>query len=115
MHTNELTFNELSITDFLPNDWGHIDITNNTIDDEICFKLIVWSLQCKYSSLLMSHVNNLQYGISNVCDLITLKKFKWGLEILNNYNPRDIENNTTIYNNISYSKILNILQILQKY
>ena len=117
MHTNELTFNELSAGDFIPNDWGHIDISGYATarnDKEVCFKLSVWSLQCKFATLLGTYFTNLEYGIISPCSLDDLKKFKYGLEILNRYNPRDIIGDTTKYNTLTYSQILQILQTLYK-
>tara|TARA_R110000803_G_scaffold210806_1_gene283833 strand:- start:1805 stop:2161 length:357 start_codon:yes stop_codon:yes gene_type:complete len=114
MHTNELTFNELSASDFLPNDWGNIDLSgyDYSADEEVCFKLVVWSLQCKFGGLVEKYFQQLEYGINDTCTLNELLLFKWGLEILNDYNPRDIVTNTTNYNVMKYSIILNILQIL---
>lgn len=117
MHTNELTFNELSASDFLPNDWGHIDISGYSEyldDEEVCFKLAVWSLQCKFATLVQEYFYQIEYGISTNCTLDNLLLYKWGLEVLNNYNPRDIAENTTEYNAMSYSDILTILQQLHK-
>ena len=118
MHTNELTFNELSASDFIANDWGHIDIsgyTDYTEDEEVCFKLAVWTLQCKFATLVQKYFHEIEYGIDNECTLDHLLKFKWGLEILNKYNPRDITGNTTDYNVLTYSDILNIMQNLHKH
>ena len=115
MHTNELTFNELSAGDFIANDWGHIDVSsyaNYTDDEEVCFKLAVWSMQCKYGACVAKYYAGLEYGISNDCQLAKLKIFRDALSILNRYNPRDIVTNTTDYNVMSYSTILDILQIL---
>lgn len=115
MQSNELTFNQLSVSDFVPNIWGSIDINAYTLyadDEEVCFKLAVWSLQCKFTTQVNSYVNHLIYGIPQPCKLEDLTEFKYGLEVLNNYNPRDIEGNTTTYNTITYSTILKILQTL---
>lgn len=119
---NELTFNELSAADFLPNDWGSINIGDYTRpgysvysdDEEVCFKLAVWILQCKFSNLVKKYIDNLSYGIKKEKELDCLKEFMRGLQVLNNYNPRDILNNTTNYNVLSYSTILDILQVLNK-
>lgn len=115
MHINELTYNELSASQFVPNNWGHIDIstyTTYTDDEEVCFKLAVWSLQCKFADLVQEYFYQLEYGTGSECTLDSLLIFKWGLEVLNRYNPRDIVDNTTDYNSISYSEILAILQKL---
>ena len=116
MHTNELTYNELSAGDFIANDWGHIDLSgyDYSEDEEVCFKLAVWSMQCKFANLVKNYFSHLSYGIKSECNLNSLLTFKRALEVLNKYNPRDIENNTTDYNVITYSKILDMLQILYK-
>ena len=116
MHSNELTFNELSASDFLSNEWGHIDINTYTAyadDEEVCFKLAVWSMQCKYASLVSTYFSHLNYGIhiSNN-SLGCLVNFKNALKVLNRYNPRDIVGNTTDYNALSYNTILKLLQTL---
>lgn len=117
MNSNELTFNELSAADFLPNDWGHIDISglaNFSDDEEVCFKLNVWFLQCKYADLVTVYINHIEFGAETECMLNDLVTFKRGLEILNRYNPRDIELDGIEFNTITYDKILDILQILHK-
>ena len=115
MNKNELTFNELSAGDFLPNDWGTIDLTNYSTyltDEEVCFKLVLWSLQNKFATLVKSYFNHLNFGINSQGTFNKLKTYKLGLEVLNRYNPRDIATDTTDYNTISYSTILDILQVL---
>ena len=115
MHTNELTFNEIAVSEFIPNIWGTIDIhsySTYTDDVQVCYKLSVWSLQCEFAKLVNTYVNHLIYGIPQPCELDDLKTFKYGLQVLNNYNPRDINEDTTTYNDIEYSTILKILRIL---
>ena len=115
MNSNELTFNELSAFDFIPNNWGTIDVSNYTAytdDDEVCFKLKVWLLQCKFATLTQTYINHILYGIVSPCSLIELKDFKRGLEVLNDYDPRDIALNTITHNILPYSTILNIMQVL---
>jgi hypothetical protein len=114
MNSNELTFNELSTGEFVPNDWGHIDIFNYDYseDEEVCFKLKVWSLQCKYAELVKCYLGYLSFGYPCGNMLTKMKIFKSGLEVLNRYDARDIDGDTTDYNVISYSTILNILNIL---
>jgi len=115
MNTNELTFNELSASDFIPNDWGQIDISAYTLyadDEEVCFKLVLWSLQNKFANLVKSYFEHLNFGINDQGTFNKLKTYKLGLEVLNRYNPRDIVGDTTDYNVITYSTILDILQVL---
>jgi hypothetical protein len=117
MHSNELTFNELSASDFIDLEWGHIDISgyaNYTDDEEVCFKLAVWSLQCKFGKLVNDYFRHLRYGIQSNCTLDSLVDYKRGLEVLNSYDPRDITGDTTDHNVIEYSTILKVLQKLHK-
>ena len=115
MHSNELTFNEIAVSEFIPNIWGTIDThsySTYTDDVQVCYKLSVWSLQCEFAKLVNTYVNHLIYGIPQPCELDDLKTFKYGLQVLNNYNPKDINEDTTTYNDIEYSTILKILRIL---
>ena len=115
MHSNELTFNQIAVSEFIPNIWGTIDINSYTTykdDVQVCYKLSVWSLQCKFAKLVNTYVNHLIYGIPQPCNLEELTIFRYGLEVLNDYNPRDINNDTTTYNDIKYSTILKILKTL---
>lgn len=74
-----------------------------------CFKLKVWQLQCSFAEKVGTYFNNLSYGIPCTRSLNDLMIMKYGLEVLNNYNPDDIHNNTTDYNTITYSEIQNII------
>jgi hypothetical protein len=115
MHSNEITYNELSAGDFIPNDWGHIDLSSYTDyadDEEVCFKLAVWVLQCKFAEKVGTYFNSLGYGLPCNGLLEDLKVFKMGLEVLNRYDPRDIAGDTTDYNVTTYSTILKILEKL---
>ena len=84
--------------------------TETEIDRIInCYKLAVWSKQCEYSKCVLEYVNNLIFGVE-VCKLQeSLKEQKRALEILNCYDPRDIANNTTNYNTITYNTIKKLL------
>jgi hypothetical protein len=74
-----------------------------------CYKLEVWNKQCEYSKCVLEYVNNLIFGVE-VCKLQeSLKEQRRVLEILNCYDPRDIANNTTNYNTITYSTIKKLL------
>lgn len=122
MHSNELTYiNELDASDIVPNDWGHIDIYEYdnsgdysvySDDPEVCFKISVWQLQCKYSKQVLNYVNGLRFGVDCSELFEKLISFKAGLEVLNRYNPRDIVEDTTDYNVVSYSTIRKILNKL---
>ena len=98
MHSNELTFNQIAVSEFIPNIWGTIDINSYATykdDVQVCYKLSVWSLQCKFAKLVNTYVNHLIYGIPQPCNLEELTIFRYGLEVLNDYNPRDINDDTT--------------------
>ena len=80
-----------------------------------CFKLTIWDLQCKYADLVEKYVNKLKFG-ENCKDLfVTLKTFKRGLEVLNNYNVLDIDANSKDYNSLSLDTMKNIIQKLYSY
>ena len=113
-HTNEITFNILSAGDIL-NNWGQIDLSGYPTyedDEEVCFKLSVWSLQCKFATLVTNYSNHLTYGVKCGKDQKCLKIFQNGLKLLNRYDPRDIVGDTTDYNNLPYSTILTIINTL---
>jgi hypothetical protein len=70
--------------------------------------------QCEFAKCTLKYLQMLQFGAINSgsCkELEILKNKKRTLEILNCYDPRDIENNTTEYNNISYSEIKKLLNL----
>jgi hypothetical protein len=87
----------------------------DTGDLAYCFKLTIWDLQCKYANLVDKYANKLKFG-ENCKDLfVTLKTFKRGLEVLNNYNVLDIEGDTKNYNSLSFDTMKNIIQKLYSY
>lgn len=96
---------------------GEVAVTNSdyTLNKEICFKLTVWSLQCKFSKKVLEYINKLSYGIMADCLLQDLFLFKYGLEVLNRYNPKYF--GTTQgeeLNTINYNTIVKILSNLSK-
>ena len=119
MNINELTYNQLDPQDFIPVDWCSIDLTKYSgeysADLEVCFKLNIWNLQCQFGKLVNQYINSLSYGIDCGDLLLTLKKFKAGLEVLNSYDPRDILMQTTNYNIIPFTTITKILSKLNSY
>jgi hypothetical protein len=81
-------------------------------EEQECFPIKVWNKQCEFAQCVAKYLQALQFGAfsSESCKkLETLKNKKRALEILNCYDPRDIENNTTEYNSITYSKIKKLL------
>jgi len=81
----------------------------NNIND--CYRILVWAKQCEFASCVFKYVQKLQYGSINSCceELDELLNKKRALEILNCYDTRDIENDTTDYNFITYSQIKHLL------
>ena len=74
-----------------------------------CFDILVWNKQCEFGKCVLNYVKLLRFGIAP-CDMLDdLINKKRALEILNCYDTRDIENNTTDYNTLSYSKIKKLL------
>lgn len=79
-------------------------------DPNECYDILVWSKQCEFAKCVFKYVQKLQYGTINTCEeLDTLINKKRALEILNCYDSRDIEGNTTDYNFITYSEIKKLL------
>lgn len=114
MNTNELTYNQIINGDIIPNDWCSISNTDYS-NKEVCFKLTVWSLQCKFSKKVLDYINKLTYGLPTNCILEELIIFKYGLEVLNRYNPKYF--GTTQgeeLNAINYITIVKILSNLSK-
>lgn len=85
----------------------------NNISPELCYKLIVWNLQCRYSTLVNNYLLNMQYG--GICEgqFERLIMYRRLLKILNRYDVRDIVSNTTEYNAITYNEIKEIIEYLQ--
>lgn len=80
-----------------------IEIVNN-------FNQKVLSDQCCFAYDVEKYIQKLEYGIKNNEMFLDLNNRKKSLEILNNYDRRDIYEDTTLYNNISFSKIKKLLQ-----
>lgn len=84
-----------------------------TLDKEVCFKLSVWNLQCKFSKKVLEYINKLSYGIVSDCLLEDLLEFKYGLEVLNRYNPKLFGTEAgQELNSISYETIVKLLNKL---
>jgi len=85
----------------------------DNIPPDVCYKLVIWSLQQKYSNLTYSYLQNIQFG--NFCngEFERVKMFKRALMVLNRYDIRDIVSNTTEYNLITYTEIKKIINILK--
>jgi len=74
-----------------------------------CFDILVWNKQCEFAQCVLNYTKLLKFGIAS-CDMLDdLKNKRRVLEILNCYDTRDIANNTTDYNVLSYSTIKKLL------
>lgn len=75
-----------------------------------CYTLLVWNKQCEYAKCVAKYLQKLQYGILDCCEeLDDLLNKKRALEILNCYDQRDIEGDTTDYNFFTYTQIKKLL------
>lgn len=75
-----------------------------------CFDKLVWNKQCEYSKEVLAYLNRILFGyISSSSKIEILKNKKRALEILNSYDTRDIANNTTTYNTLTYTQIKKLL------
>ena len=74
-----------------------------------CFNIVVWDLQCKYAQCVLKYFTNLKFGIDNKIEFESLMKKKRALGILQCYDSSDILLDTTLYNNITYSEIKQLM------
>lgn len=102
------TSRRLVFEDITPIETGVICLCyEEPVDD--CYDLLVWDKQCEFAKCTSTYLNHLLFGSYDNKELENLKEQRRILEILNCYDSRDIENNTTIYNNFTYSKIKKLL------
>ena len=78
-------------------------------EEQDCFDILVWNKQCEFAQCVLKYLQKLQFGNVPCSALESLKNKKRALEILNCYDPRDINNNTTDYNTVTYSEIKTLL------
>lgn len=74
-----------------------------------CFEKLVWKLQNQFSKCVEKYLNQLNFGMTCCSMLESLKQMKRGLDLLNRYDVRDIPNDTTDYNDWTYTEIKSIL------
>ena len=74
-----------------------------------CFELLIWEKQCEFSKCVLDYVHGLMFGNVDCHALENLKLQRRILEILNCYDPRDIEENTVLYNNLEYNTIKKLI------
>tara|TARA_R100001443_G_scaffold111026_1_gene123521 strand:- start:117 stop:713 length:597 start_codon:yes stop_codon:yes gene_type:complete len=96
------------------NNNGNIVFNDPTLTvDQInkqCFDKVVWNKQCEYSKDVLAYLNRILFGyISSHSKIECLKNKKRTLEILHAYDTRDIANNTTVYNTLTYTQIKKLL------
>jgi len=76
-----------------------------------CFDKLVWDKQCIFGKDVLNLVNEISFGYIKPGALDCLKNRKRALQILNGYDTRDIENDTTDYNDITYTTIKKLLEL----
>jgi hypothetical protein len=89
----------------------YIELTEDVDPDVACFIKLVWEKQCEFAKCVQSYLTNMQFGSFNCEALEILKNKRRALEILNCYDVRDIPNNTTDYNVLTYTQIKKLLNI----
>lgn len=83
----------------------------NSEQIQACYEEIVQSKKCSFAQEVLAYIKKLEFGITCCDDLEHLKNNHRVLVILSNYNPLDIESNTTIYNTMPYSTIKYLLNL----
>lgn len=85
-------------------------ISESTRENKACFDILVWNKQCEFAQCVFKYLQALQFGGASCCEqLDELKNKRRALEILNCYDTRDITNNTTDYNSLTYNQIKKLL------
>jgi hypothetical protein len=79
-------------------------------EEQICFPILVWNKQCEFAQCVLEYLQILQFSGTAPCEKFDkLKNQRRALEILNCYDVRDIPDNTTNYNFLTYSTIKKLL------
>jgi hypothetical protein len=89
--------------------FGDSELTPDEKNKE-CFDKLVWDKQCTFAKDVLKFVNQISFGYFKPEALECLKNEKRALEILNAYDTRDIENETTNYNVFTYKQIKKLLK-----
>ena len=76
---------------------------------QLCYDKIVWSNQCDFAKQVLAYSKKLEFGMACCDDLEHLKNERRVLLILNCYNTKDILNDTTEYNTLTYDTIKDLL------
>jgi hypothetical protein len=77
---------------------------------QACYDKIVWSKQCDFANEVLAYSKKLEFGMACCDDLEHLKNKRRVLGVLNCYDTRDILDDTTEYNTLTYSQIKNLLE-----
>ena len=77
--------------------------------NEECFNKLVWDKQCEFAKKTSKYLNKILFGYIDSCSLDCLKDDRRVLEILNDYDTRDIEGDTVLYNTLTYTQIKKLL------
>jgi hypothetical protein len=85
------------------------EIKPSLTPEQECFPLLVWNKQCEFSKCVYNYVQLLQFGAAPCDALDELMNKRRALEILNCYDVRDIPDNTTDYNVLTYAQIKKLL------
>lgn len=83
-------------------------LTTNEVNKE-CFDKLVWDKQCTFGKDVLKFVNEISFGYLKTDAVECLKNEKRALEILNDYDTRDIEGDTVLYNTLTYTQIKKLL------
>jgi hypothetical protein len=76
---------------------------------QACYDAIVWDKQCSFAQATLKYLQKLEFGMACCDDLEHLKNKRRVLLILNCYDTRDILDNTTEYNTLTYDTIKDLL------
>lgn len=86
------------------------NISENDETNKECFDILVWNKQCEFAQAVLAYLKQLEFGGAACCEEFeNLKNQRRALEILNCYDTRDIADDTTNYNFLTYHQIKNLL------
>jgi hypothetical protein len=85
-------------------------ISESNAANKECFDILVWNKQCEFAQCVLEYLKILQFSGTAPCEKFdNLKNQRRALQILNCYDTRDIANDTTDYNFLTYSTIKKLL------
>lgn len=77
-----------------------------------CYQKLVWNKQKNFSVCVEKYLNQLNFGMVCCSMLEELKMKRRILQVLNRYDVRDIPDDTTDYNKMSYCKVNKLLNCI---